>query len=1196
MKRNLLCSALLLGSVMSVTAHLSFAQSMTQVKIVASGIDDAEENITGSAIGEIDLTSSDLELSTDGSDEQVIGLRFTNINIPAGATIERAFIQFTSKNDKDPVLGDIEITAEYTGNATSFLATAFDITSRTTVSATPVVWPGSDAGSWANGQPNVAGEDQRTPDIKSVLQPVFEHESWSLGNSVVVLLSGSGVRNAFSYNGSAEHAPKLIIEFSGAAILPLEATLLPIEKNSNWKYNDQGDDLGTTWFGSSYDDSDWSYGPGKLGYSDNPTTTLSYGPSSSSKYPTYYFRKHIGITDLSGLNDSLDISLLYDDGAVVYINGNEIFRTNMPEGEITYSTFASAEIDGSAESSYEIFRISKEHFVEGENVIAVEIHQSSATGPDLGFDLSMEEVPEMELISFPIPKLSQWKYLDDGSDQGTDYTALTYDDASWAYGNGILGYGDPSDQATTLSYGPSSSEKYPTAYFRKKILIEDLTALTENVKVELLRDDGAIVFINGNEVIRSNMPEISDYLTYSSETIDGSAEDAYNVYYLPKTAFTEGENVIAVEIHQRSAGSSDISFDMSIINYTAPEMPEPCDPLASDHISNFVSVFPSAQPDSLRIPATHTFQMLIQSGVPYTDIADGNTKGTFDFTGYIPIDGSSTNGYLSLNHEGSLWPSAGVSMMDIQYDGTTQLWEITNNEPIDFSVVEGTGRNCSGGITPWGTIITCEETLPSADANADGYYDVGWAVEIDPVTKTIVDHDGDGEPDKLWQVGRMSHENVVVAEDGITLYEGNDENPGFIFKFVADEVGELGTGTLYTLKLDGELGTSTTGEWIEIPTSTPTQCNEVRTYANITAGATNFNQIEDVEISPFDGKIYFTSKSSGRVYRFQDDGMTISEMEIFVGEESSIYDIDYGDDIAGEQWRGGNDNLTFDDAGNLYVLQDGDRNHIWMVKPCHSQDYPQVELFAVTPAGCEPTGMTFSPDYKFMFVSMQHPSGTNTTEMIDATGNPVIFNKESAIVIARKEFLGTEDPLAVSFISFNAELQENNTVSLAWRFNNSSDDPVMFEVQRMVPGSEFRTLTTVSSTTGMENGSLMTSVDEQPYAGRNLYRIKAVEIDGNEVFSTIQNVNVKPSSAFSIAGLYPNPTEDKINIILIGAEDKPVEVTLYNAIGTQVMNQKFDLKYGNNKLELDMSSLSDGVYHMLITDGSLIINEKVIKK
>jgi hypothetical protein len=90
----------------------------------------------------------------------------------------------------------------------------------------------------------------------------------------------------------------------------------------------------------------------------------------------------------------------------------------------------------------------------------------------------------------------------------------------------------------------------------------------------------------------------------------------------------------------------------------------------------------------------------------------------------------------------------------------------------------------------------------------------------------------------------------------------------------------------------------------------------------------------------------------------------------------------------------------------LYVLQDGGRNHVWVVRPWHTPAAPAVELFAVTPAGCEPTGMTFSPDEQFMFISMQSPSPSNTEATTDAAGQPVVFNKSTALVIARKEALG----------------------------------------------------------------------------------------------------------------------------------------------------------------------------------------------
>lgn len=423
------------------------------------------------------------------------------------------------------------------------------------------------------------------------------------------------------------------------------------------------------------------------------------------------------------------------------------------------------------------------------------------------------------------------------------------------------------------------------------------------------------------------------------------------------------------------------------------------------HISSFTSVQPSAQPDSMRIPSTHTFQMLTQKGQPYTNTAEGTMKGTFDFTGYVPINGSSKKGYIDLNHEEGSWPASGVSVLDVRFNDTTKLWEVTNTKPVDFSGVAGTGRNCSGGVTPWGTSVTSEETLPTADANGDGYQDIGWNVEINPVTRSIVDYNSDGTPDKIWKAGRMSHENVVISNDSIILYEANDENPGYVWKYVLTQKGKLNDGTLYVLKMNGGVDTATTGSWVVVPNGTPTECNNVRSAATA-LGASNFNSLEDVEISPLDGKIYFTSKSSSRVYRFKDNGTTVSEAGIFVGNANSEYVIVHENGIAVEQWRDGNDNLAFDELGNLYVIQDGGRNHIWMVTPCHTQQNPDVKLFMVTPAGSEPTGLTFSPDHKFMYVSIQHPDAANATIQVDAAGKYVRSNKDYAVVIARREILG----------------------------------------------------------------------------------------------------------------------------------------------------------------------------------------------
>lgn len=635
------------------------------------------------------------------------------------------------------------------------------------------------------------------------------------------------------------------------------------------------------------------------------------------------------------------------------------------------------------------------------------------------------------------PRNSTWKYLDNGTDPGTAWQASSFVDTAWASGPAELGYGD-GGEATVVGYGPSSANRYPTTYFRTSFNLTTLPIGNQQVILSLKRDDGAVVYINGTEVHRVNMPSGTPlYNTWANNTVAGNDESTFFETVLNAHNLQPGVNTIAVEIHQDRANSSDISFDLELAFKTLAA-PLACDStLDSLHISRFVSVMPGAQPDSLRIPETHVFQMLVQEGDAYTNAANGVTKGLFDFTGYAGINGRSDSGYISLNHELGSFPAAGVSILSVHFDTATHVWNLTKNVPVDFGPVQGTGRNCSGGITPWGTTITSEEILPTADANGDGYQDIGWHVEINPATASVQSYNGVQK--KLWKMGRMSHENVCIHSDRKTAYYGNDENPGFIFKFVADNPQDLTEGSLYVLKLDGALDSVTSGKWIGIPNSTPADCNNTKAYA-ASVGATNFFNVEDVEIGPHDGKIYFTSKSSSRVYRFEDHGTTIgvSGFEVFVGNTAQVYNIQTANGLVPEQWRDGVDNLCFDNEGNLYVIQDGGRNHVYMVPPCHTQTAPAVKLFMVTPDGCEPTGMTFSPDNRFMFISMQHPSASNATVQTDAAGAQVKFNKESCIVIARKEVMGPEaytpqSPTSVSQVPTqvsNLEVYPNPTTGL----------------------------------------------------------------------------------------------------------------------------------------------------------------------
>ena len=438
------------------------------------------------------------------------------------------------------------------------------------------------------------------------------------------------------------------------------------------------------------------------------------------------------------------------------------------------------------------------------------------------------------------------------------------------------------------------------------------------------------------------------------------------------------------------------------------------DEFSSTHISNFISIAPLTQNTDFQYPTSHRFQYLVEEGVAYSDNS-GTFSDKFDFTGFVPMNGSSEQGVLGINHE--LIPG-GVSMMDISLDSTTKKWTITDTQAVDFSGVLGTAANCSGTVTPWETYVSCEEFQTSLDLNFDGYNDAGWCIEIDPSTRTIIDQNGglDG-PDKLWAMGNFQHENLVINPTNLrTVYTGLDRNTGYLFRFVADVASDLSSGRLQVLKM-----TSTTdGEWVTLDNTTQAERNSTIAQA-AAVGATVYNGVEDVEIGP-DGLIYFAVKNEDRVYRFRDDdplnGTTVSQFETYVGGAS--YDITHAGGVTSTPWGSGNDNLAFDDLGNLWVNQDGGNNYIWVVEAGHTQLAPKVKIFGIAPAGSESTGITFTPDFKYMFLSIQHPSAANSsTSQLDAFGTALEFDKDVAIVMTRAENPGA--PTSVENVTISAE-------------------------------------------------------------------------------------------------------------------------------------------------------------------------------
>ncbi|MBM4026706.1 MAG: hypothetical protein FJ280_15080, partial [Planctomycetes bacterium] len=157
---------------------------------------------------------------------------------------------------------------------------------------------------------------------------------------------------------------------------------------------------------------------------------------------------------------------------------------------------------------------------------------------------------------------SEWKYLDNGSDQGTAWYSPTFDDSAWRSGRAELGYGD-GDEATVVTSGPAGN-RYITTYFRRSFIATKV-AWYLSLRLRLLRDDGAVVYLNGVEVVRSNMPAGPiNYLTLASTNIVGEDERTFLAFDLSPGVLREGVNVLAVEVHQNSPTSADVSFDLAL--------------------------------------------------------------------------------------------------------------------------------------------------------------------------------------------------------------------------------------------------------------------------------------------------------------------------------------------------------------------------------------------------------------------------------------------------------------------------------------------------------------------------------------------------------------------------------------------------------------------------------------------------------
>ena len=379
-----------------------------------------------------------------------------------------------------------------------------------------------------------------------------------------------------------------------------DATEAPPDKIDDatvWRYLDDNTDPAgdpaaegydrTSWTATGFDDSGWKTASGTFGGKKDGDTITSDGAAvkldgiggkdgTGENYPTYYFRTQVTIPDASAVTKVVG-SIKYDDAAILYINGVRAVGFN-DDGCDSNSSYCSKKADTT--SDIEITNVAALNLQDGVNTVAVEVHNESAGSSDIWFSMpggltfSTEALPTETVL---IDGTTTWSYLDDNTDPAGDPAAEGYDRTSWTTADlgdswktakGPFGSkrGSLHDGATTNLAGcPGNENNYPTYYFRTTVTLtaDQLAEMTKLVG-RIQYDDAAIIYLNGVRAAAFNDAGCDTNASFSANVAGGNPmeQDFEIVEPAALAALHEGVNTVAVELHNRFGGSSDIFFGL----------------------------------------------------------------------------------------------------------------------------------------------------------------------------------------------------------------------------------------------------------------------------------------------------------------------------------------------------------------------------------------------------------------------------------------------------------------------------------------------------------------------------------------------------------------------------------------------------------------------------------------------------------
>ncbi len=350
--------------------------------------------------------------------------------------------------------------------------------------------------------------------------------------------------------------------------------------NTTWYNPTSGGYVGTTYDGLAFTGgltSPFMYG-GVNGLTGGTVLTT---PPSGLRYTSYFYK----VIDAGNGAENIKLSLLVDDGAFVYLNGQLIARAGVSDPD----TFAKLSSLGNESDYSNLTIIDNATLQPGLNLLAISVHQTSSSSSDLGFDLELSGDPVLvdenssgwAILNTIDPAGDGYDPLTGHSSQAADadfdatwknqtfggYTGDPYDgpsfttgqQAPFAYGN-IDGIPSPNTVLTTPSTGSRHTE-----YFLKEI-DGGITGFNK-ATFTVLAVDGAFIYLNGNLVgVVGDLPNEASQDTWSKLTSSVGSETTFHTFTVKGSEIIQpGINLLAVSVHQQSTSSPDLGISLKVI-------------------------------------------------------------------------------------------------------------------------------------------------------------------------------------------------------------------------------------------------------------------------------------------------------------------------------------------------------------------------------------------------------------------------------------------------------------------------------------------------------------------------------------------------------------------------------------------------------------------------------------------------------